>query len=79
MLIPLGKRIILKPIEAKKSILCLANVQPIHFEVISIGDEVTKVKPGNIIYLADHYGVHIEFDNEKFLIIDESSILAKIG
>lgn len=78
MLTPVGKRIIIKPIEVKAGTLLLANAKPTQFQVISIGDEVTKVKPGNIIYLEKHYGAEIEHEKEKFLVIEENSILAKL-
>lgn len=78
MLTPVAKRIIIKPIEVKHGTLLLTNQKPTQFNVISIGDEVTKVKPGNIVYLEKHYGVEIDHENEKYLVIDESSILAKI-
>jgi chaperonin GroES len=78
MLTPVAKRVIIKPIEEKHGTLIVSNQKPKKFTVISIGDEVTKVKPGNIIFLEKHYGVEIEHDNDKFVVIDESSILAKI-
>ena len=78
MLTPIGKRIIVKPIEPKAGSLILHNSKPTQFTVLSIGDEITKVKPGNIIYLEKHHGAEIEHNNEKFIVIDESSILAKL-
>jgi co-chaperonin GroES (HSP10) len=77
LLQPVGKRIIIKPIEAKSGTLLLTNQKPSQFTVISVGDEVTKVEPGNVVYLEKHYGVEIDYQNEKFLVIDESSILAR--
>lgn len=78
MLKAVGKRLIIKPVEVKHGSLLLTNSKPTQYTVISIGDEVTKVKPGNIIYLEKHYGTEIEHEKEKFLVIDESSILAKL-
>jgi co-chaperonin GroES (HSP10) len=78
MLTPVAKRIIIKPVELKYGTIVLTNQKPTQFTVISIGDDVTKVKPGNIVYLEKHYGVEIEYQNEKYLVIDEQSILAKI-
>jgi co-chaperonin GroES (HSP10) len=78
MLQPVGKRIIVKPMEVKAGTLFLNNAKPTQFLVISIGDEVTKVKPLDIIYLEKHYGAEIEHEKQKFLVIDESSILAKL-
>jgi co-chaperonin GroES (HSP10) len=78
MLTPVGKRIIIKPSEVKHGTIIVTNYKPIQFIVIAIGDEVTKVQPGNIIYLEKHYGIEIDYEGEKFLVIDEASILAKI-
>lgn len=78
MLTPVGKRVLIRPIEAQQGILLIANQKPTKFTVLAIGDEVTKVKPGNIVYLEKHYGVEIDHESEKFLVIDEASILAKI-
>lgn len=79
MLTPIAKRILVKPVEVKHGTLIVTNQKPTQFHVIAIGDEITKVKPGDTIYLEKHYGAEIEHENEKFLVIDESSILAKVG
>ncbi len=79
MLQPIGKRILVKPVEVKYGTLLVSGQKPTQFEVISIGDEVTKVKQNDIIYLEKHYGAEIEHEKEKFLVIDEISILAKIS
>ena len=78
MLIPVGKRIIVKPIEQKQGVLLLTNQKPSQYQVINIGDEVTKVKAGDTIYLEKHYGAEIDHEKEKFLVVDEVSILAKL-
>jgi chaperonin GroES len=79
MLSAVAKRILVKPIEEKqKGTLLLTNQKPTQFTVITVGDEVTKVKPNDIVYLEKHYGVEIEYENDKFLVIEESSILAKV-
>ena len=78
MLVPIGKRIIVKPVEIKAGNLVLMHAKPIQFHVIAIGDEVTKVKISDTIYLEKHYGIEIEYEKEKFLVIDEISILAKL-
>lgn len=78
MLMPVAKRIIIQPIEVKHGTLIVNNQKPTQFKVIAIGDEVTKVSPGNIVYLEKHYGVEVDHENQKYLVIDESSILAKI-
>ena len=78
MLTPVGKRIIIKPIEVKSGALILTNQKPSQYEVIAVGDEVTKVKANDTIYLEKHYGAEIEHEKEKFLVIEENSILAKL-
>lgn len=79
MLAPVGKRIIVRPFEeTKKGSLLLPGQKPTQFTVIAIGDEVTKVKPHDTIYLEKHHGAEIEHDNEKYIVVEESSILAKL-
>jgi len=78
MLMPIGKRIIVKPIEAKAGTLILTNQKPSQYQILEIGDEVTKVKKGDTIYLEKHYGAEIEHEKEKFMVIEEGTILAKL-
>jgi co-chaperonin GroES (HSP10) len=78
MLKPIGKRIIVKPVEVKHGNLIVSGIKPTQFYIVEIGDEVTKVKSGDIIYLDKYQGTEIEHDKEKFLVYDEGSILAKM-
>lgn len=78
MLTPVAKRILVKPNEVKHGSLIVSSQKPTRFTVIAIGDEVTKVAPGNIVYLEKHYGVEIDHEGEKYFVIDEGSILAKV-
>lgn len=78
MLTPIAKRIIVKPVEVKHGALIVSGQKPTQYNVITIGDEVTKVKVGDIIYLEKHYGAEIEHEKEKYLVIEEASILAKL-
>jgi co-chaperonin GroES (HSP10) len=78
MLTPIGKRIIVKGVEVTYGNIVYSGSKPIQFQVIAIGDDVTKVKVGNVIYLDKHHGAEIEHNKEKFLVIDEGSILAKL-
>jgi chaperonin GroES len=78
MLMPVGKRILVKPVEMKHGILVVSGLKPIQFHVIAIGDEVTKVKSGDTVYMDKHYGAEIEHEKVKYLVMDESSILAKL-
>ena len=79
MLIPLGKKIIVRPIEQKHGTLLVAGLKPLQFHVIAIGDEVSRVKAGDNIYLDKYAGVEIEHEKEKFMVVEESNILAKLG
>jgi co-chaperonin GroES (HSP10) len=78
MLIPLGKRIIVRPIEVKHGTLVVTGLKPTQFLILAIGDEVTKVKVGDTIYLDKHIGAKIEHEKEEFMVIEENSILAKL-
>jgi co-chaperonin GroES (HSP10) len=78
MLKPLGKRVLIKPVEMKAGVLFVSGAKPVQYEVMGLGDEVTKVAIGNIIYLEKHYGAEIEHNKEKFLVVEEASILAKV-
>jgi chaperonin GroES len=79
MITPLGKKILVKPQEVKAGILLVAGAKPSRYDVFAIGDEVSKVKVGDTIYLEKHYGTEIEHEKDKFLVIDETSILAKLS
>jgi co-chaperonin GroES (HSP10) len=78
MLKPVGKRMLVKPVEIKQGTLIVSGQKPVQFHVVSIGDEVTKVAVGDTIYLEKHYGLEIEHEKEKFLVVDEHSVLAKL-
>ena len=78
MLTPIAKRLLIQGVEEKHGTLILSTQKFKKFVVRAIGDEITKVKVGNVIFLEKHYGIEIDHENEKFLVIDESSILAKL-
>ena len=79
MLQPISKRIIVQPEEEKKgSLLLVSNQKPKRFKVLAIGDEVTKVKINDIIYLDKYAGAEVEHDGEKYMVIEENCILAKL-
>jgi co-chaperonin GroES (HSP10) len=79
MLTPVAKKLLIRPVEEKPGIIIIHNKKPVQFLVISTGDEVTKVKPGDFIFLEKHYGIEIEHEGDKYLVIDEPSILAKLS
>ena len=78
MLSPIGKRLLVKPIEENHGSLIIKNSKPTQFKVFAIGDDVTKVKVGNIVYLDKFVGAELEHNKEKFLVLDETQILAKV-
>ncbi len=79
MLKALGKKIILKAVEeAKKGSLLLPGAKPSKYMAEAVGDEVKNVKKGDVVYLDKHHGAALEHENEKFLIVEENSILAAI-
>jgi co-chaperonin GroES (HSP10) len=80
MLQPLGKRIIIEPIQKpNESILLQLKKEPITtFKVIAVGDEVKKVIPTDNI-LVDHYAVSETIYNDViYYMIHEDNIHAKI-
>lgn len=78
MLIPLSKRILIQPVELPKGSLLITNTKPSQFKIIAIGDETSKVSVGDIVYLDKFAGCEIEHEKEKFIVVDESQILAKV-
>jgi co-chaperonin GroES (HSP10) len=78
MLQPLAKKIIVKPVEPPQGTLILPGLQPTQWHVIAIGDEVTKVAVGDKIYFEKHFAADLLHEKEKFLVIDEQVILAKV-
>jgi len=79
MLTPVAKRVLIQPIEVQsQGKILLHNQKPSQFKVIAVGDEVDKVAVNDVIYLEKHYGVEIEHEGQKYSVIDEASILAKL-
>jgi co-chaperonin GroES (HSP10) len=78
MLTPLGKRIIIQPLELPKGSLLITNSKPTQFKIVAIGDETSKVSIGDIVYLDKFAGCEIEHNKEKFIVVEEAQILAKV-
>ena len=80
MLQPLDKRIIIKSIvrPKKESVLILKDESPQAYEVLSIGDEVTKVKVSDTILIAAYSTSEILYEGIKYTIVNESNIIAKV-
>lgn len=78
MLMPVGKRLIVKGLDVAYGSIIVSGQKPVQFKVLEVGEEVTKAKKDDIIYLDRHHGVEIDHEKEKFIVIDEASILAKL-
>ena len=78
---PLGKRIIIKPIEQEKktSVLILKDESPHLFSVLSVGDDVKKVKEGDTIMIASFSTSEIKHDGQTLLLVNEDNIIAKVA
>ena len=91
-LLPLGDRIVVKPIEqeevTKGGIILpdTAKEKPQEGEIIAVGpgklnDEGTRitmdVKVGDKVIYAKYAGTEVEIDGEKLLIMHDSDIMAK--
>jgi len=80
MLQPLDKRIIVKPIipPKKESIIIVKDESPQSFQVVAIGDDVKKVNIGDKILIASFSTSEVTYEGEKYIIVNESNIIAKI-
>ena len=82
MVKPISKNIIVEPIvkETTEGGIILGDAQekkPIG-KVISVGDEVTLIKPGETVLFGKYDGIPFEFNGRKFLIMQEEAVLAII-
>ena len=83
---PLEDKILVKPVEDKKTtesgIILPENVEkekPMLGEVKAIGDSDTiKVKVGDIVLFPKFSGTEIKIDEEDYLILQASDILAMV-
>jgi len=91
---PLGDRVLVKPLseeEVTKSGIILpdtAKEKPQRGEIIAVGpgrlDEEGKrvameVKKGDKVLYAKYAGTEVKFDDDEYLILRESDILAKLS
>ena len=85
---PLADRVLVKPAPAEEKTISgiiipdSAKEKPLKGEVIAIGngtkDEEMVVKKGDQVLYGKYAGTEIELDNEKYLIMRQSDILAII-
>ena len=80
MLQPLGKRLLVKAYkeEAKKGVLILNDPEPWKYQVIEVGDEVTKLSKDDFIVIGSYGSMPITYKDEKYLIVEEAHVLAKV-
>ena len=57
----------------------LQKEKPTQLVVEKVGEEVTKVKPNDIILIEKYSGIEIDIDNEEYIIIRQKDLIAKIG
>jgi co-chaperonin GroES (HSP10) len=72
---PLGKNILIIPYkeELKTGTLIYTNQKEEFYKVIAIGEDVTKVKKGDIAIVNIYHGN--VFRHSEFTIIDEASVM----
>ncbi len=74
---PLGKLILISPItEEKKGLLIVKHDQPKSYQVLEIGDEVTKVKVGDELLI--EYPRTIHYQDKPYLFVNEENVVAKV-
>ena len=91
-LVPLGDRVVLKPLEAEqttKSGIVLPGQEkekPQQAEVIAVGpggviegkEVKMEVKAGDKVIYSKYAGTEVKLEDEKFIIVKQSDILAVI-
>ena len=82
MVKPISKNIIVEPIvkETTESGIILGNAQekkPIG-TIVAVGNEVTLIKPGDVVLFGKYDGTPFEFNGRKFLIMQDESVLTII-
>ena len=81
---PLGKRVLIKKMEAEAStksgiiLSSMASETPGTAKVVAVSDEVEEVKVGDVVYISKFAGNDIKHDGEEYTIIEVSSLLAVI-
>lgn len=85
---PLADRVLVKPAAAETQtasgiiIPDSAKEKPLRGEVLAVGngtkDEEMVLKAGDIVLYGKYAGTELELDGEKYLIMRQSDVLAKI-
>lgn len=82
MLRPLGKRVIIKRLEAEEKtasgivLPSQAKEKPQMAEVVAVSKEVEELKVGDRVVFKKFVGTEIKVDNEEVLICELTDILA---
>ena len=85
---PLADRVLIKPAAAEEKTVSgiiipdTAKEKPLKGEVVAVGngtkDEEMIVKVGDNVLYGKYTGTEVELDNEKYLIMRQSDVLAII-
>lgn len=84
MLRPLGKRVIIKRLEAEEKtasgivLPSQAKEKPQMAEVIAVSKEVEDVKVGDKVVFKKYVGTEIKVENEEVMVCDLADILAVV-
>ena len=83
---PLADRVLIKPAAAEEKTVSgiiipdTAKEKPLKGEIVAVGngtkDEEMVVKVGDNVLYGKYAGTEVEFDNEKYLIMRQSDVLA---
>lgn len=86
---PLADRVLIKAAAAEETtvggiiIPDSAKEKPLRGEVLAVGngtkDEEMILKPGDQVLYGKYAGTELEFEGEKYLIMRQSDILAKVS
>ena len=86
---PLADRVLIAPAKAEERtvggiiIPDTAKEKPLQGEVLAVGngtkDEEMVLKKGDTVLYGKYSGTEIELDNEKYLIMRQSDVLAVLG
>jgi len=82
MLKPIGKRVVIKKLEAEEKtasgivLPSQAKEKPQFAEIVAVGEEVNEVKAGDKVVFKKYVGTEIKVDGEELTICDVEDILA---
>lgn len=86
---PLADRVLIQPVAAEEKTIGgiiipdSAKEKPLRGEVIAVGqgtkDEAMVLAPGDHVLYGKYAGTELEHEGDKFLIMRQSDVLAKIG